>query len=296
VRTTTAGTRGLRGASVLIVWGAAFALFLWIQHRLAANGNYPLFGNPGPGGAADTISAEMRLGALRFVGASLAMAALILGSGRRLLFAVPVMLTLLLPAVSGGIFDCISADQARLPNGLGAAWWYTAPGSGCVAPFQSGWLGVGVDLALVLLPALALALLLPGRARPRGAGATSTFLAAGCLAIGIAFLMSVRAFTYADFGWPTWLASHLPLMAFGALLGIRRSWWSLALVAVPIALFPLYATISVVPFRPDPLGIVYLVGITTLGAAVHPLAVAIERGRHALGRLTEERVAVPAGS
>jgi hypothetical protein len=274
----------------------AFAVFLWIQHRLAANGNYPLSGNPGPGGAADTISAEMRLGALRFVGASLVMTALILGAGRRLLFALPVVLTLVLPAVSGGLFACSSGTQTTLPHGLGAAWWYTSPGSGCVVPFQAGWLGVSVDLGLVLLPALALAILLPAHARPRGAGATSMFLATVCLAIMITFLMSVRGFAFAGYGWPDWLSSHLPLMAFGALLGFRRSWWSLALVAVPIALFPLHATTSVLPIRPDPLGIVYLVGITMLGAALQPLAVAIERGRHTLGSLTDRRVAVPTGS
>lgn len=293
---TTARVRALRAASVLIIWIAFFAVFLWIQHRLSANAHYPLAGDPGPGGAVDAIRVDMRLGAIRFVGASLAMAALILGAGRRLLFGFPVVLTLLVPAVSGGIFDCIAADQAKLPHGLGAAWWYTSPGSGCVAPFQSGWLGVAVDLGLVLIPALALAVLLPGHARPRGAGPTSAFLAAGCLAIGITFLMSVRAFTDAGFGWPTWLASHLPLVAFGALLGFRRSWWSVALVVVPVTLFPLLATTSILPVRPDLLGIVYLVGITLLGAAWRPLALAIERGRHALARLNEGRVAVPAGS
>jgi hypothetical protein len=296
VRTTTAGTRALRSSSILILWIASFAVFLWIQHRLSANGHVPLSWDPGPGGAADSISVEMRLSALRFVGASIAMAALILGAGRRLVFGVPVMLTMLLPAVSGGIFDCITADQAELPHGLGAAWWYSSPGSGCVAPFQSGWLGVTVDLGLVLIPALGLALLVPGRTRGSGVGAVSTVLATGCFAIVITFLMSVRGLTYPGSDWPVWLASHLPLLAFGALLGFRRSWWSLALLVVPVTLFPLLATTSILPLRPDLLGVVYLVGITMIGAAWRPLAVAIERGSHALGSLTEGRVAVPAGS
>ena len=286
----------LRALSILILWVASFAVFLWIQHRLSTNGHVPLSWDPGPGGAADIISVEMRLSALRYVGASIAMAALILGAGRRLVFGVPVMLTMLLPAVSGGIFDCITAHQAELPNGLGAAWRYSSPGSGCVAPFQSGWLGVTVDLGLVLIPALGIALLMPGRTRGSGVGAVSTVLATGCLAIVITFPMSIRGLTYPGSDWPVWLASHLPLLTFGALLGFRRSWWSLALVVVPVTLFPLLATTSILPLRPDLLGVVYLVGITMLGAVWRPLAIAIERERHALGRLTEGRVAVPAGS
>jgi hypothetical protein len=80
------------------------------------------------------------------------------------------------------------------------------------------------------------------------------------------------------------------------LLGIRGSWWTLALVVVPVALFPTLSLSSVVPVALDPLGAVYLVGVTAIGAAWRPLAVAIDRGRPALRRLSEEPVAAPAGS
>lgn len=292
----TTATRALRASIVLLTWGAAFVAFLLIQHRLSVNGHSPLSGDPGPGGAVDAIRVDMRLGALRFVGASLAMGALILGAGRRMVFCLPVMLMMVLPAVSGGILDCWSGEQARMPHGLGAAWWYTSSSSGCISPFQAGWLGVTVDLGLVLIPALALALLAPGRARGSTTSAASSVLALGCCALVITFLLGVRGFAFAGDGWLEWLAFHAPLVAFGAMFGLRRSWWNVVLVVVPVALFPLLATTSVLPVRPDPLGILYLVGITMLGAAWRPLAVAFERGRNTLGRLTEGRVATPAGS
>jgi hypothetical protein len=289
--------RTLRSVSVALLWVAAFVVFLWIQRRLSTNSNHPLWGDTGLGGAADAIQMDMRLSGLRFVGASLAMATLIVGAGRRVLFALPVLFTLFLPALLGGVFDCWAWDQAKTPHGLGAAWWYTSAGAGCVDRFQAGWMGLTIDLGLVVVPAVALAMTVPKRIRTSEVSPAAKLVAAVCCAIVIGLAMSVRELAVPGYDWTVWLSFHIPLVTYGALLGVRRSPWSLALVVVPIALFPLHVFRSVVPLEVDPIGTLYVVSITLLGAAWSPLTVGIERGRTALGRVSAgRRPAVPVGS
>lgn len=292
-----ARNRTIRAVVVALIWAGAFAVFLEIQHRLTTDGHFPLWGDPGVGGAADAIRADMQLSGLRFVGASLLMASLILGAGRRLAFALPVLCTLFLPALVGGVFDCWSWDQARAPHGLGAAWWYTSSTGGCLDRFQATWAGLTIDLGLVLLPALALALVVPRRDRTPQVSPAAKLVAAVCCAIVIGLAMSVRELALSGYDWTVWLSFHVPLVTYGALLGMRRTPWSVALVVVPIALFPLHAFRSVVPLELDPVGTLYVVSITLLGSAWTPLTVGIERARAVLGRVRPgRRAAVPAGS
>lgn len=67
-------------------------------------------------------------------GASLAMTALIVGSGRRMAFSVPIVMALALPAVFGGVPDCYAYDQGTGAHGIGASWSHTAFFEGCGYP------------------------------------------------------------------------------------------------------------------------------------------------------------------
>ena len=86
---------------------------------------------------------------------------------------------------------------------------------------------------------------------------------------------------------------YLPLVTFGVLLGLRRSVWSLALIVVPFALFPLQTGVL---FTFDVSQAVFLVSITFAAAAWMPLATLVEKARPALARLSRREVAVPVGS
>ena len=280
-----------------VFWVLALVIFLSIQWRLSVRGNTYIQD------AAHTrtwldrsaVRFDLELATIRFVGASLTMAALIIGAGKRVAFAVPVLLTSLLPALFGGVPDCYAFDQSKEPHALGPGWSYTAPINGCGYQFFATWGGVAIDLALVLVPLAVLAIIVkrkPDPLAPRSQRPGSVIVAGAAALIGVVFAISVRESLGFGTDWFVWLSIHIPLVAFGAMLGLRRSWWSLALIVVPLSLFPIQAG---VPYSFDPWGAAYLVTIAVLAASWRPLASLIEKGRWALTRLSG-RVAVPTGS
>jgi len=286
-----------RSLAVALVWGGAFVAFFWIHRGLSITGNTYIQDAAGTTHLDQAaVRLDLQLDTLRFLAASIAMIALILGARRLVLFALPIVMTVLLPAVFGGVPDCFAFDQSRVPHGIGAGWSYTTFVEGCGYRFFATWWGVAVDLFLVLLPAVTLVLVArPTRAvssrRPVRPGSQLVAVAASLTAVIV--LMSIRELLFHGVDWFVWLGIHIPLVTFGAMLGLRRSWWSLALVAVPIGLFPLEATVLV---GSDLREAAYLVAITALAAAWMPLAAIIEAGRGSLARFSRREVAVPVGS
>lgn len=282
---------------VLLVWLVAFIVFIRIHRGLSVAGNTYGVGAAGVRSVdRAAIRLDVGLAAIRFFGASLAMAALLLGARRRILFALPVVMTVSLPALFGGVPDCWAFDQARAPHGIGPGWNYTAPISGCGYQLFANWSGVAVDLALVVVPFLILAIVV-GRRRQAVTSIArrpaSSVVALAVALIGVIFAMSVREQMGYGTDWFVWLGIHIPLVTFGAMLGLRRSWWSLALLVVPLSLFPIQAGM---PYSFDGWGAAYLIAITLTAASWRPLAGLAERGRGLLARLSRRPVAVPAGS
>jgi hypothetical protein len=283
--------------TVGLVWLVMFLAFVLIQFRVSFAGNTylndPVFGRYVD---ADGVRFDLLVGSLRYLGASLAMVGLILGGGRRLLFSLPVLMTVGLPAIFGGVPDCFAWDQRTIPHGIGAAWSRTVVAPGCQSPLDASWGGAAVDLAMVLVPAVALVLLIGHRDRPprTSAGSASKVLAVTICALAVVFLMSVHDLFGYPGQWTPWLSIALPLAAYGGLLGLRRSWWSLTLLVVPLALFAVQTTSVPVSF--DPSDAFELVAITVAAAAWVPLVALVERARPVLARLSRREVAVPTGS
>lgn len=86
-----------------------------------------------------------------------------MGAGRRILFTLPVVTTVVLPAVFGGAPDQFAFDQSTVPHGIDVGWASATYVEGCDYRFCATWWGVAVDLAFVLLPTVALALLVQSR-------------------------------------------------------------------------------------------------------------------------------------
>jgi hypothetical protein len=282
--------------TVGLFWLVMFLTFLLVQFRVSFAGNtYLDDGVFGRHVDANAVRFDLVVGGLRYLGASLAMVALIVGQGRRALFALPVVMTVWLPAFFGGVPGCTAWDQSTGPHGIGAAWSHAVAYEGCGSPLFAGWGGALVDLAMVLAPAIALAAVV-GRTNAPGrlsAGIASKAFAGAVSLIALTFLISAREVSGSSVLETAWIPIHLPLVAFGALLGMHRSRWSLALLAVPLALFPLQTDL---PSAFDVWEASYLVAITAVAAAWVPLATLVEMARPALARLSRREVAVPAGS
>jgi hypothetical protein len=281
--------------AVVLLWLVMFIAFVLIQFRVSMLGATYNEGVHGPVIDGDGVWFDLALGVLRYLGASLVMLALIFGRGRRVTFALPILMTVWLPAIFGGAFDCLASGQSAGPHGLGAAWSRTVAYQGCGYAFLAGWGGAAVDLGLVLVPAIAMALLagrleVPVRSR---VGVASQLIAASVCFIALVFLTSLYELFGYPISWTPWLPIYAPLVVFGALLGLRRSWWSLSLLVVPLTLFPLQAAL---PFSFDPGEVATLVAITLTAAAWMPLATLLDKARPALARLSRREVAVPAGS
>jgi hypothetical protein len=282
---------------VLALWLVAFVVFVRIHRQLSVVGNTYIQDEAGTRSLdRAAVRLDIALAAIRFLGASLAMVALLLGARRRILFALPVLMTVMLPALFGGVPDCWAFDQSAAPHGIGPGWTYTAPVAGCGYQLFATWRGVAVDLALVLIPVAVLAIL----AVPRRRGSTSpalhpasTILSLSISGIGLVLLMSVRERVGYGTDWFVWLAIHIPLATFGVMVGLRRTWWSLALLLVPLGLFPIQAGI---PYGFDLWGAVYLIAFTLTAAAWRPIDTVLEKGRPLLAKFSRREVAVPIGS
>ena len=280
-----------------LVWVVALGVFLTIQWRLSVGGNTYIQDTAHTTWLdRSAVRLDLELAAIRFLGASLAMAALVIGVGRRLSFAVPVLMALVLPALFGGVPDCYAFDQSRAPHGLGPGWNYTAPISGCGYQLFATWGGALLDLGLVIAPFVVLAAGFRGRSRPAARYAhrpASSLLALVISFVAVIVIMSVRERLGYPTDWYVWLAIHIPLLTFGLMLGLRRSWWGLTLLIVPLALFPLQAGL---PYTFEPWNAAYLVGVTLAAASWRPVAHVLEEGRSALARSSRRIDAVPAGS
>lgn len=282
---------------VFALWLIGFVAFIQIHRGLSVVGNTYIQDEAGTH-SLDRVAVRLDVGlaAIRFLGASLAMIALILGARTRILFAVPVLMTVTLPALFGGVPDCWAFDQSAAPHGIGPGWTYTAPISGCGYPLFATWGGTLVDLALILVPFAVLAILIV----PRRSGSVlpalhhaSMILSLAISGIGLVLLMSVRERMGYGTDWFVWLAIHIPLLTFGTMLGLRRTWWSVALLVVPIGLFPIQTRM---PYGFDLWGAVYLIVFALAAAAWRPIYTLLEMGRSQLARLSRREVAVPVGS
>jgi hypothetical protein len=232
---------------------------------------------------------DLWLATLRFLGALLGMAALILGGRRRFSFALPVVMALALPAIFGGVPDCTSFDQAAVPHGLGPGWSFTTYVDGCGYPLFTSWMGTAIDLALVMTPAIVLAVVAP-RLAPIAAATVqsrpdmgSTMIASMLCLIGFGLLLSAREMGVLAYPihWRPWWPIHFSLATFGAMLGLRRSWWSLALVAIPLALYPIEAGLPY-GFEFDLQVAAYPVLVAVLAASWLPLSFGVEKARNLL--------------
>jgi hypothetical protein len=281
----------LRGGLVGLVTAVAFATFLLIQWNLSIDGR-TYFEGTHPRLVTDlaAVRYDLWLAVLRFSAASLAMAALIFGGRRRFTFAIPIVMALALPAVFGGVPDCTSFGQTALPHAVGPGWSHMAFFDGCGYAFFSTWLGAAIDLVLVAVPAIVLASV---TARSRRGAVTanraqpsvgSSLVAAMLCLIGFGLLVSAREMGLLGgypLHWSAWLPIHLSLAAFGAMLGMRRSWWSVALIVVPLAFYPLEAGLPY-GFEFDLPLAAYPVLVTVLAACWLPLAIGVEKGRFLL--------------
>jgi hypothetical protein len=299
------GRKALLGVVLAgLVTAVAFSIYLLIQWHLSVEGRSYFEGNDSR--LVTDLAAvryDLWLAVLRYVGASLAMAALIFGGRHRLTFAVPIVMALALPAIFGGVPDCTPSSSPPLPHAVGPGWSFTALFSGCGYPFFSSWLGTAIDFALVAVPAIALAVAV---ARPRPGTVTpertrpslgSSLVAAMLCLIGFGFLLSAREMGLLGYPlhWGAWIPIHLSLATFGAMLGLRRSWWSLAPLAVPLALYPIEAGLPY-GFEFDLPQAAYLVLVTILAAAWLPLATGVEKTRLLLARMLDHELALPTNS
>lgn len=282
-----------------LVTAVAFSIYLLIQWHLSVEGRAYFEGNDS---RLVTDRAAVRydlwLAVLRFSGASLAMAALIFGARRRFTFALPIILALALPAIFGGVPDCTPFIPPALPHAVGPGWSFTALFSGCGYPFFSSWLGTAIDFALVAVPSIALAVVVaryrpgtvtPERTRP---GLGSALIATMLCLIGFGLLVSARELGLLGYPlhWGAWIPIHLSLATFGAMLGLRRSWWSLALIVVPLTFYPIEAGLPY-GFEFDLPLAAYPVLVTILASSWLPLAIAIGKARSLLVRTPRQVVA-----
>ena len=108
----------------------------------------------------------------------------------------------------------------------------------------------------------------------------STVIAAVLCLTGFGLLLSAREMGVLGYPihWRPWWPIHSSLATFGAMLGLRRSWWSLALVAVPLALYPIEAGLPY-GFEFDMQVAAYPVLVTVLAASWLPLAFGVEKAR-----------------
>ncbi len=302
---TRIGRKALLGRGLVgLTTAVALAIYLLIQWHLSVEGRTYFEGN-NPRLVTDlaAVRYDLSLAVLRFSGASLAMAALILGARRRFTFALPIAMALALPAVFGGVPDCTPFSPPALPHAVGPGWSFTALFSGCSYPFFSPWLGTAIDFTLVAVPAIALAVVVgrsgpsvvtPARSRP---GLGATLVAAILCLIGFGLLLSAREMGLLGYPlhWGAWIPIHLSLTTFGVMLGLRRSWWSLVLLIVPLAFYPIEAGLPY-GFEFDLPQAAYPVLVTILAAAWLPLATGVERTRLSLAGMLGHELAVPTNS
>jgi hypothetical protein len=95
--------------------------------------------------------------------------------------------------------------------------------------------------------------------------------------------------------WAAWIPIHLSLATFGAMLGLRRSWWSLALIVVPLSFYPIEAGLPY-GFEFDLPLAAYPVLVTILAAAWLPLANGVDRARSLLADVSRHELATPTDS
>jgi hypothetical protein len=284
-----------------LVWVICFTAFIVIQWKLSLDGRTYFEGSQYRR-VTDLAAAryDVWLATFRFLGASLAMTALIFGGRRRFAFALPIVMALALPAIFGGVPDCTSFDQSAVPHGVGPGWSFTTYVEGCGYPLFASWMGTAIDFALVMVPAVVVAAVATHRGRLAAAavrtrpGGGSIVIAAMLCLIGFGLLLSAREMGMLGYPihWRPWWPIHLSLATFGAMLGLRRSWWSLALVAVPLALYPLEAGLPY-GFEFDLELAAYPVLVTVLAASWLPLAIGMEKARTLLAGMGSRHFAAP---
>ena len=124
-----------------LVWAICFTAFIVIQLNLSLDGRTYFEGiRYRRVTELASVRYDLWLATLRFLGASLGMAALTRGR-RRFPFALPIVMALALPAIFGGVPDCTSFDQAAVPHGLGPGWSFTTYVDGCGYLLFASWMG-----------------------------------------------------------------------------------------------------------------------------------------------------------
>jgi hypothetical protein len=182
--------------------------------------------------------------------------------GPRWAFWVPVVLWVVLPAVTGmGAYG----DGVTAPNSVGLGW-----------PRSVTWVGVGVEMTLVFLPPAAIAFSRQA-ARPR----VDRRLAIGTFALCVAVFILWQATAATIYGDPTvnWtfdFARLLPLFVLGAFLGLSAR--TSLVLAGAAALYWFWWHTNVTSQDGLTLGsILPFASAVALGGAWRPLAVGLKR-------------------